>query len=334
MEYEAVPAQLTATQELPGLGSALGRLDSFLVRDGAHWIVARDGARVEAGRLSKDTSTVFGVRHSWRLPGPDRVYATPVPGGGLAVSGIDSVTLHEADGSIRWTFPHPAWPSGAHGACAPDPAGTALLAVVRPALDTDPTEVLLNLDLATGTVLATAELPTRWGTYEFQQPIGSAAAQEVFLNAAQGQEEAYSLLVTATREHLAITQVGDHDEPFTGSSLPSGAFLTLAVAGEELTRYDTPARRRTAAKAVVVLPDELVFMGQPGFLDEERVLVAVGEDPWEEECRHALLGADDLRLRAEVTYPPGIEVTDRTLPLGDGTWLTFDGDTVRRWRTG
>ncbi|MFG2903257.1 hypothetical protein ACGFZH_40015 [Streptomyces zaomyceticus] len=31
MEYEAVPAQLTATQELPGLGSVLGRLDSVLV---------------------------------------------------------------------------------------------------------------------------------------------------------------------------------------------------------------------------------------------------------------------------------------------------------------
>ncbi|MFB7833733.1 hypothetical protein [Streptomyces sp. NPDC056056] len=334
MEYEAVPAELTATQALPGLGSAAGRLDSFLVRGGAHWIVARDGARVEAGRLSADASTVFDIRHGWLLPGPDRAYATPVPGGGLAVSGVDSVTLHEADGSIRWAFPHPAWPSGAHGACVPDPTGTALLAVVRPALDTDPSEVLLTLDLATGTVLATAELPTRWGTYEFQQPLGPAAAQEVLLNAAQGQEEAYSLLVTATREHLEITQVGGYDEPFTGSSLPSGTFLTLAVGGEQLTRYDTPDRSGRVAKAAVVLPDELVFMGQPGFLDEERILAPVGEDPWEEECRHVLLGADDLRLRAEVTYPPGTGVTARTLPLGDGTWLTFDDDTVRRWRTG
>ncbi|MFD9245771.1 hypothetical protein ACFV0D_28355 [Streptomyces sp. NPDC059556] len=334
MEYDAVPAELTAAQELPGLGSALGRLDSFLVRDGAHWIVARDGARVEAGRLSGDAGTVFDIRHGWPLPGPDRAYVTPVPGGGLGVSDVDSVTLHEADGNVRWAFPHPAWPSEAHGACVPDPTGTALLAVVRPALGTDPTEVLLTLDLATGAVQATVELPTRRGTYEFQQPLGPAAAQEVFLNAAQGQEEAYSLLVTATREHLEITRVGGYDEPFTGSSLPSGAFLTLAVAGEQLTRYDAPAPGRTVAKAAVVLPDGLVFMGQPGFLDEGRVLAAVGEDPWEEECRHALLGADDLRLRAEVTYPPGTGVKTRTLPLGDGTWLTFDDDTVRRWRTG
>jgi hypothetical protein len=333
MEYEAVRAELAATEELPGLGSALGRLDTQLVRDRARWIVARDGERVEVGRISEDTSAVFAVRHGWRLPGAERVYVTPVPGGGLAVSGGDSVTLHEADGSVRWTFPHPPWPSGAHGACAADPAGTTLLAVVRPALETDPTEVLLNLDLATGTVLATVELPTRWGTYEFQQPLGPTA-QQVFLNAAQGQEEAYSLLVAATPNRLAITRVGGYDEPFTGSSLPSGAFLTLAVAGEQLTRYDTPDHPRTAATAADVLPDDLVFMGQPGFLDEERVLAAVGEDPWEEECRHVLLGSDDLRGRVEVTYPPGTEVTTRALPLGDGTWLTFDNDTVRRWRIG
>ncbi|WP_329124660.1 hypothetical protein [Streptomyces sp. NBC_01353] len=83
-----------------------------------------------------------------------------------------------------------------------------------------------------------------------------------------------------------------------------------------------------------VLPDDLVFMGQPGFLDEKRVLAAVGEDPGEEECRHVLLGSDDLGPRAEVTYPPGTAVTPRVLPLDDGTWLTFDDDTVHRWRTG
>ncbi|MFB7369952.1 hypothetical protein ACFC0D_08940 [Streptomyces sp. NPDC056222] len=333
MEFEAVRAELTATEELPGLGAALGRLDSLLVRDGAYWIVARDGARVEAGRLSGDTSIVFDVRHGRRLPGTERAYVTPVPAGGLAVSAGDSVTLHEADGSVRWTFPHPAWPTGAYGACAPDPSGTALLAVVQPGVEAERNEVLVVLDLATGAVLASGTLPTHWGTYAFQQPLGPAAAQEVFLNAAQGQEEAYSLLVASAPERLEITQVGGYDEPFTGSSLRSGAFLTLAVAGEQLTRYDTPAGPRTVVEAADALPEDLVFMGQPGFLDEGRILAAVGEDPWEEECRHVLLGADDLRPRAEVMYPPGTEVTTRTLPLGDGTWLTFDDDTAHRWHT-
>ncbi|MFF5922527.1 hypothetical protein ACFY8C_29955 [Streptomyces flavochromogenes] len=330
--YEAVRAELAAAGEVPGLGSALGRLDSLQVRDGAHWIVARDGARVEAGRVSDDPGAVFGLRQGWLLPGEERVYATPVPGGGLAVSGGDSVTVHEADGAVRWTFPHRPWPGGAHGACASDPSGTALLAVVPPALETVRTEVLLNLDLATGTVLAASEVPTCWGTYAFQQPLGPARG--VFLDAAQGQDEAHALLATATREGLAVEPVGGYDEPFTGSSLRSGAFLTLSVAGERLTRYDSPVRARTVAEAAEVLSDGLVFMGQPGFLDEERVLAAVGEDPWEEECRHLLLGAADLRPRAEVTYPPGIEVTARAVALGDGTWLTFDGDTVRRWRIG
>ncbi|MFD9035810.1 hypothetical protein ACFVZW_32400 [Streptomyces sp. NPDC059567] len=334
MEHEAVEAELTTTEQLPGLGSALGQLDCLLARNGSHWIVAHDGVAWETGRVSGDTAAVFDTRHGGRLSGEEDVYVTPVPGGGLAVSGGGSVTVQEADGTVRWTFPHPPWPTGAYGACAPDPSGTALLAVVQPGVETERNEVLVVLDLATGAVLASSTLPTHWGTYAFQQPLGPAATQDVFLNAAQGQEEAYSLLVAATRERLAITRVGGYDEPFTGSSLRSGAFLTLAVAGEQLTRYDTPAGPRTVVEASDVLPDGLVFMGQPGFLDEGRVLAAVGEDPWEEECRHVLLGADDLGLRAEVTYPPDTAVTTRALPLGDGTWLTFDDDTVHRWRTG
>ncbi|MFD4370765.1 hypothetical protein [Streptomyces sp. NPDC058486] len=37
--------------------------------------------------------------------------------------------------------------------------------------------------------------------------------------------------------------------------------------------------------------------------------------------------------RARIAYPPGIVESARVLPLGDGTWLTLHGDTVRRWRT-
>ncbi|MEU7390467.1 hypothetical protein [Streptomyces tanashiensis] len=334
MEYEAVGAELTATEDLPGLGSALGQLDCLLVRNGAHWIVARNGASVEVGRVSGDTGAVFDTRYGGRLSDGEGVSVSPLPGGGLAVSGRDSVTVQEADGTVRWALAHRPWPSGARGACAPDPSGTALLAVVQPALETDRAEVLLALDLATGVVLAEAPLPTSWGTYEFQQPLGPAGPADLFLDAAQGQEEAYSLLVALAGKELAVTRVGGFDEPFTGSSDRDGAFLTVAVAGEQLTRYDVPAHPRTVARADDVLPDDLVFMGRPGFLDATRVLAAVGEDPWEEECRHVLLDAVDLRPRAEVTYPTGGEPVSRVLPLGDGTWLTFDGDTVNRWRTG
>ncbi|MFE7516453.1 hypothetical protein ACFU8I_35270 [Streptomyces sp. NPDC057540] len=334
MEYEAVGAELTAAEDLPGLGSALGQLDCLLVRDGAHWIVARNGTSVEAGRISDDPGAVFAARRGGRLSEADGVSVSPLPGGGLAVSGRDSVTVQEADGTVRWALAHRTWPSGARGACAPDPSGTALLAVVPPARETDRTEVLVALDPATGVVLAEEPLPTSWGTYEFQQPLGPAGSGVLFLDAAQGQEEAYSLLVSLAGKELVVTRVGGYDEPFTGSSDRSGAFLTVAVAGELLTRYDDPAHPRTVARADDVLPDGLVFLGRPGFLDATRVLAAVGEDPWEEECRHVLLDATDLRPRAGITYPRGGEPVSRVLPLGDGTWLTFDGDTVRRWRTG
>ncbi|MFF2774150.1 hypothetical protein ACFVU3_04505 [Streptomyces sp. NPDC058052] len=322
-----VRAEPTAAGELPGLGAEPGRLDALLVRGGAHWVVARDGAAVTAARVSADPGAVFDLHRVRPVPGQG--YVTPVPGGGLAVSGGDAVTLQDADGSVRWTFPHLPWPAGASGACAPEPSGAGLLAVVPPADPTARGELLVVLDLATGTPLARTPLPTHWGTYAFQHRLGPPAAHSVLLDAAQGQEEAYSLLAS----RAGVAQVGGWDEPFTGGSDPTGGFLTLAVGGERLTRYDASARAATAVDAADVLPDGLVFTGRPGFLDARRVLAPAGEDPWEDACRHLLLDAGDLRPRARIAYPPDVGEVSRALPLGDGTWLTLHGDTVRRWRT-
>ncbi|MCD7443451.1 hypothetical protein K4B79_35215 [Streptomyces lincolnensis] len=47
--------------------------------------------------------------------------------------------------------------------------------------------------------------------------------------------------------------------------------------------------------------------------------------------RHLLLDSRTLRPVAEVRYP-GTSCLD-PIALGDGTWLTTDGDLVRRWRS-
>ncbi|HET6357134.1 hypothetical protein [Streptomyces sp.] len=328
-------AELTASDELPGLHASLGELDRRLVRDGANWLVARDGSEIRLGRISADPGMVFDVRHSWQDLGPASadVYVSPAPGGALAVSDRDSVTLHESDGRVRWTFPHREWPGGAYGACCPDPSGGVVLAVtpppVRPA-EGYAKEVCVALDLATGKVLAETELPSRYGIYEFQQAL-FAAQDQVFLNAAQGQTEAYSLLVSLRHGALDVQTVGTFDEPSTGVGVAPGRFLTTAVGGELLCLYDSADQAQAEVEPADVLPDGLVFMAQPGLLDHDRILTAAAEDPWgEDSARHFLLDATTLRAVAELYYPATVEAPP--LPLGDGTWLTIDGDTVRRWQ--
>ncbi|MFD5372145.1 hypothetical protein [Streptomyces sp. NPDC127103] len=62
-----------------------------------------------------------------------------------------------------------------------------------------------------------------------------------------------------------------------------------------------------------------------------RLLVAAAEEPWAEEAAHLLLDGRTLRPLADVAYPrtPGVSA----VPLGDGTWLTHDEETVQRWTT-
>ncbi|MFG2867371.1 hypothetical protein [Streptomyces sp. NPDC048338] len=79
-----------------------------------------------------------------------------------------------------------------------------------------------------------------------------------------------------------------------------------------------------------VLPEDRVFVGcTPGFVDDERILVVTAEEQWAEEVTHLLLDAHTLRPLAALDYPrpPGVAA----VPLGDGTWLTVEEETVRRW---
>ncbi|MFJ8649356.1 hypothetical protein ACIRNI_24940 [Streptomyces sp. NPDC093546] len=334
MEHTPVSAELTASEEFSGLAGSDGRLDQWLVRDGAYWLVARSAADIRLVRVSSDQGTVLDTQHSWaiRALAESRSYCSPAPDGALAASTREAVTVYDADGQARWTFPHSPWPSGSFGACCPDPTGRYLLAAVPAATLTDQgrrQDACIALDLKTGEVVAETVMPSSDGTYEFQQ--GPTGAAEVFLNAAQGQEEAYSLLVSLTPDTaLHLRTVGTFDEPFTGSCIAPGDFLTISVGGDLLSRYAAGAQEPLAVETSDVLPDALVFMGRPGYVDGDRILAAAGEDPWGEEARHFILDAETLTVRGEVHYPDAVDCLP--VPLGDGTWLTLHGDTVRRWR--
>lgn len=333
MKYAPASAALLATDVSAGLAGSAGKLDQWLVREGHTWAVARGKTEVRLGRLSGAPSTVFDALHSWptHVLDESRSYCSPVPGQRLAVSGREAVTLYGQDGRPLWSYPHPAWPEGAYGACCPDPSGRYLLAAIplgaQP--DGDWLEACVALDLETGELTTQATLPSAAGIYRFQQ-APTLDARKVFLNAAQGQEEAYAILASISGDRtLELETVGTFDEPFAGS-LTQGDFLTFSVGGELLSRYTSGHAEPVTVDASDVLPDGLVFMGRPGFLDDDRVLAAVGEETWSDESRHFILSATDLHPVAEVRYPttiPGLPVA-----LGDGTWLTADGDTVHRWR--
>ncbi|MFG2991839.1 hypothetical protein ACGFZK_21545 [Streptomyces sp. NPDC048257] len=68
-----------------------------------------------------------------------------------------------------------------------------------------------------------------------------------------------------------------------------------------------------------LLPDERPFVGyNPGFVDN-RILVVTGGEQWAEQGTHLRLGPGTLQPIA--------------VPLGDGSWLTPDQETVQRWTT-
>ncbi|MEU9012894.1 hypothetical protein AB0D12_24650 [Streptomyces sp. NPDC048479] len=336
MEYAQASAELTASGDFPGLEEALGKLDRWLVREGANWLVTQVEAEIRVARIADGPDAVFAWQRSWPAPEPDEEhgYSSPVPGGGLAVSGRHCITVYDADGGVRWVYEHAAWDERGmgRGASTPDPSGSHLFATIASPVEpgrTYPGDLCMALDLATGKPVAETVVPAYSAMYEFQQSLAPQA--EVFLNVGQGQDDAHSLLVALQEGTLNVTGAGIPDEPFIGNSIAADDFLKMAIDGEYLARYRPGSQEPVTAEAEAVLPDELVFAGRPGFLDRHRILAAAAADPWGEESRHFILDASTLRPFAELHYPMPVDLPP--LPLGDGTWLTIDEDTVRRWQT-
>ncbi|MFD9243220.1 hypothetical protein ACFV0D_15055, partial [Streptomyces sp. NPDC059556] len=69
----------------------------------------------------------------------------------------------------------------------------------------------------------------------------------------------------------------------------------------------------------------------PGFVDDRRILFAAAEEPWGEEAAPLLLDGRTLR-RSPTSRTRGHRGLS-AVPLGDGTWLTHDGETAQRWTT-
>ncbi|MGW8766819.1 hypothetical protein ACWGN5_30450 [Streptomyces sp. NPDC055815] len=335
MNYPRVPARLLASEAVPGVGEAFGNLDGVLLRDGAQWLVTRNEGTITLAKVDADPSRVLAGVSAWtdQVPGTSDTYCSPLPGGAMARSGRETVTVHEADGTVRWEHRHRDWqhsPSAA-GACTPDPAGRVLLATMAGPLGPGRSyagDICRALDLITGEVLAEHVLPSFSATYAFHQfPNGRP---EVLLTGSMGQDGTECLLVTYTAAGLDVRAAGTAEEPYVGLG-GDGVLISQDVGGGYLCRTQDGADD-VIIEAREVLPEGWVFAGYtPGFVDGTRILVAAAEEPWAEAGTHLLIDARTLRPLAALDYPqtPGVAA----VPLGDGTWLTHDAETVQRWAT-
>ena len=334
MNYAHIAAELLAEEELPGYGNRSSWYDAFLVRDRSCWLVSEDVSGTVAGRVSDDPSRILAERRRGPAApaGEVRGFVSPLKDGGLAVVGDGLVTVYDEGAGARWTYAFEPWSDrgNASASCVDDASGRHLL-VTTPGPDAGdgayPGDLCVALDLADGRRVTHAVLPSATAAYTFQQSLTDPA--QLLLNALQG-DSFYGLEVALRGESLHVAEFGLENDPFAGLSL-NGAVIKADVGGGWLSRWEE-GQEGVVVEAEDVLPDGLCFAGyHAGFLDKDRVLAAFAEEPESMDTRHLILDGRTLRPLAELTYP-GTVCAD-PLALGDGTWLTVEGDAVRRWRS-
>ncbi|PKW09235.1 hypothetical protein SAMN05428944_3611 [Streptomyces sp. 1222.5] len=333
MDYARTSAELLAEEELPGLTArARDHLDTFLVRHRACWLVAEHGGVIIAARVAAEGSRVFAERR--RLPsgeaGVAPGFVSPLPDGGLAVAASGSVTVYDADARVRWRRGFEPWSDArtAGPACVTDGGGSRLLVTTTGPGMTDrpyPGDRCVVLELSDGRTVTHTTLPSASAGYILQQSLTDPA--QIFLDALQG-DTFHSRVLTLEGDTLRAEPFGD-DEPFAGVSV-DGAVVQLDVGGDWICRC-AAGSEEVLVEAEDVLPEGLRFVGhRAGFLDPDRIVVAVAEEEDTEDNRHLILDGRTLQPVGELDYP-GTTCSD-PLALGDGTWLTTEGDLVRRWR--
>ncbi|MFR9790607.1 hypothetical protein ACL07V_18425 [Streptomyces sp. MB22_4] len=335
MEYTRITAQLLAEEEFRGFAvRADEHLDTFLVRERACWLVAGASGEAVLGRIAADRSRVFVERRRLRADGIGEPggSVSPLPDGGVAVATNGRVTVYGADGSARWTYEFEPWgdPGVGGPACVTDGGGSRLLVTTTgPGMRERPYpgDQCVVFELSDGRIVTRTTLPSAGAGYVFQQSLTEPA--QITLDALEG-DTFYSLALTLEGDTLRVQPVGLDDELFAGVVL-DGVMLKLGVGGEWMSRHED-GQDGLLVEAENLLPEGLIFVGnRPGFLDPDRVVVAVAEEEESEDNRHLILDGHTLRPILELDYP-GTTCPD-PIALGDGTWLTVHGDTVRRWRT-
>ncbi|MFI1303879.1 hypothetical protein [Streptomyces sioyaensis] len=335
---EEMVLQLISQESVEGVAEAWGRREGRQFRDGALRLVTRSADLVAVRTVRSSAQPPLFSADSLSAPLADLAecqYVTPTRDG-FAASRHDSVSYHSRSGAVEWSFRHFSWGDGpiGSGACAETPDGRHLLAAVPGTPDDAgeyPGDRCVLLDSETGKVIDETLLPSFSASYTLDVPFRQAST--FFLSAGQGQDGAYSWKVDIVDGRLHLMQLASGMERVTGAQ--RDRVLVQGVGGSWLqVRSAVPGGALHIESEVnsqdVRAEQESYINGDSGFVDDSRVIAAVGEDWCSEETEHFLLDGEDLTVLHRIRYPFPIGPDPKA--LGDGTWITSNGTDVHRWR--
>ncbi|MCL6297126.1 hypothetical protein [Streptomyces kronopolitis] len=335
---EEMTPHLIGQETVEGNADAWGEFDGRQFRDGALRLVTRSADRAVVRAVGPSAEAPLFSGGDLSVPLADLgefPYVTPVRGG-VAVSRHDSVSYHSRDGAAAWSFRHFPWGDGplGSGACAETPDGRHLLAVVPGTPDAAgqyPGDRCVLLASDTGELLDETLLPTFSASYSLDSPLRGAPA--FFLSGEQGQDGAYSWRVDVADGRLHLMELTSGTARVTGARHDSVVVQDVGGTWLRVRRALPDGSLRTECEVDPELlrgAQESYLMGDSGFVDDSHVIAAVGEECWSEETEHFLFDLTDPTVRRRVRYPVPVGMDAKA--LGDGTWLTSDGDDVHRWR--
>ncbi|MFF8602687.1 hypothetical protein ACF065_22180 [Streptomyces sp. NPDC015232] len=344
-------ARLTGTYDFPG-GSALVNPYAFESRAGgsARALLTRDGelavyelTALLAGEQAPAARFPLpwpGWRHGVHSVSPDRSFAV--------LSGQRSVRAVDADGTTRWTYGHGCWdqrvghphtgderqvcPGIESGSCRVSDDGALVWAhVVTPE---EYEEAWVVLDARDGRELARLPLDSvASGSGHLSHPDGV----HMGLSVGMGQDGVLVYWGRWDGTRLTVHQeLNDGLDRILIDVHPGHpGFLTVEHYGNDLQLHALDGTVLAEADAPPA-PDEEhpQWDWSCGFLDADAVLATTGVEYADgpEECGTWLLDGRTLEIRGRIAYPDGADPGE-VRPLGDGSWLTYDGETgsVRRW---
>lgn len=293
-------------------------------------------------------------RAALRTREPER--AVPLPDGGFVVAGVSSVRALGADGEPRWELAHDRWHGAdrAHSVPAVSPDGR-LVSVVVPTLEPEKEKAALVYDLEPGRNYTWDELlllDAASGAVLDRRQIRSLASAAVASWGPDGDAVVVSCWTAwqswstwwAEPHADGLRMAGGTWMHAPAGFLPGGRMLTQRYAEylfpdddrDELAVYDLRSGEQTALtdlRELAVDPENDEFHSAE-VLDGRHVVVPGRVHPAQgvAELRHWLLDAATLRPLGRLNYP--VPVGEDVTALGDGTWLTRDGDRLHRWGLG
>ncbi|GAA2498758.1 hypothetical protein [Streptomyces gobitricini] len=292
---------------------------------------------------------------------PPGARAEPAPDGGFVVAGPSYVRAVAADGTVRWELGHDTWhgshrPPRAPGAPAASPCGRFVAATVPTPLDTEEVarraapphdgpprrgygqDRLLLLDAVTGDVRAEQPVAAVSGSLSLRWQEDGRLLGASFWTAWYG----WASYWMEPSEHGLRIVGGGPDRHELAGFVPRSSRLVTMCRAEHMSldddRYELALHDTADAHPTAVLDlNELSWdaenddFGHAYPLDEAHVLVTADWVPRHGpmERTHWLLASGSLRPLGRLRYPH--PVMEAVTALGDGTWLTRDGDRLHHW---